>query len=83
MICYIHVMLLTCFVFSRICLRAISSKSRCRKTSNGLTIESDGFVRFSVNLLSYLITTTTKKRKIPDRIISQNLYLFLDGYQKK
>lgn len=38
---------LTCFEFSRICLRAISRSSRWRSTSNGFTIESDGFVRFS------------------------------------
>lgn len=43
----------TCFVFSRICLRAISRSSRCRSTSNGLTMDSDGFVRFhSVNTSS-------------------------------
>lgn len=40
-------MCLTCFEFSRICLRAISSSSRWRSTSNGFTIESEGFVRFS------------------------------------
>lgn len=43
----------TCFEFSRICLRAISSSSRWRSTSNGLTIDSDGFVRFSSMKSSY------------------------------
>lgn len=35
---------LTCLVFSRICLRAISKIIRCRSTSSGFTIDSDGFV---------------------------------------
>lgn len=43
----------TCLEFSRICLRAISNSSLCRSTSNGFTIESDGFERFSGRKSSY------------------------------
>lgn len=42
----------TCLTaFSR-CLRAISNMTRCRKTSNGFTIDNEGLVRLGEKYLS-------------------------------
>lgn len=51
--CFWHFSLITCLLeFSR-CLRAISSMTRCRRTSKGFTIDSEGLVRFGEKYFSW------------------------------